>query len=160
MNNYAAFAQPNGGFSEGSSLGGSQSHGDQPSGDLGTTAWFMENFRNLLVWEDGRSLWLARATPRAWLEQGKKISVKNAPTYFGTVAYEIVSDADHGKISATVEMPSRQAPKEVVLRFRHPKAAPIKAVTVNGKPRTDFSQDKETITLKGLAGTVAVTAQY
>ncbi len=127
---------------------------------------------------------LARATPRAWLDQGKKINVKNAPTCFGALAYEIVSDVDNGKINATVEMPSRKAPKEVVLRFRHPKAAPIKAVTVNGpsatstgsgqagstgspqagsgqgKPWTEFNKDKETITLKGLTGTVAVTAQY
>jgi hypothetical protein len=171
-NNYAAFVQSNGGFTEGSSLGGYQSHDDKPHGDLGTTAWFMENFRNLLVWEDGRSLWLARATPRAWLEQGKRISVKNAPTHFGSVAYEIVSDADHGKISATVEMPSRapapdgtggragKAPKEVVLRFRHPKSAPMKGVTVKGKPWAEFDKDKETIILKGLTGTVAVTAQY
>ncbi len=92
--------------------------------------------------------------------QGKKISVKNAPTHFGTVAYEIVSDVDNGKITATVEMPARKAPKEVVLRFRHPKSAPIKGVTVNGKPWTEFNKDKETIALKGLTGTVAVTAQY
>ena len=118
--------------------------------------------------EIGDTLWLARATPRAWLEQGKKISIKNAPTHFGTVGYEIVSDVDNGKITATVEMPARKAPKEVVLRFRHPKSAPIKAVTVNGpsagsgqgKPWTEFNKDKETITLKGLTGTVAVTAQY
>ena len=111
--------------------------------------------------EDGQSLWRAKATPRAWLEQGKKISVKNAPTHFGTVAYEIVSDVDNGKISATVELPARKAPKEVVLRFRHPKSAPIKAVTVNGKPWTEFNKDKETITLlRGLTGTVAVTVQY
>jgi hypothetical protein len=57
-------------------------------------------------------------------------------------------------------MPARKAPKEVVLRFRHPKAAPIKNVAVNGKPWTEFNQDKETITLMGLNGTVAVTAQY
>jgi len=67
---------------------------------------------------------------------------------------------DNGKISATIEMPTRKAPKEVVLRFRHPKSAPIKSVTVNGKSWTDFNKDKETITLKGLTGTVAVTAQY
>ena len=36
----------------------------------------------------------------------------------------------------------------------------IKAVTVNGKPWTEFNKDKETITLKGLSGNVAVTAQY
>jgi hypothetical protein len=121
---------------------------------------FLSNFRNLLVTEIGDALWLARATPRAWLEQGKKISVKNSPTYFGTVAYEIVSDVDNGKINATVEMPARKAPKEVVLRFRHPKSAPIKGVTVNGKPWTEFNKDKETIILKDLTGTVAVTATY
>jgi hypothetical protein len=94
--------------------------------------------------------------------------VKNAPTCFGPVAYEIVSDADKGKITATVELPSRKAPKEVILRFRHPKSAPIKSVTVNGpstgsgqgKPWTEFNKDKETITLKGLTGQTAVTAQY
>ena len=49
----------------------------------------------------------------------------------------------------------------MVLRLRHPKSAPIKAVTVNGKPWTSYDKDKETITLPlGLTGTVAVTAQY
>ena len=131
-------------------------HNDKSHGN----AVFLSNFRNMLVMEIGDALWLARATPRAWLEQGRKISVKNSPTYFGTLAYEIVSDADNGKITATVEVPSRKAPREVVLRFRHPKAAPIKSVTVNGKPRTDFNKDKETITLKDLTGTAVVTAQY
>ncbi len=104
--------------------------------------------------------WLARFALREWFEQGKKISIKNAPTYFGPMGYEIVSDVDNGKINATVELPSRKAPKEVVLRFRHPKSAPIKTVTVNGKPWTEFNKDKETITLKGLTGQVTVTAQY
>jgi len=123
-------------------------------------AVFLEYLRNTLVMEIGNALWLARATPRVWLERGKRIAVKNAPTYWGTVAYEIISDVDNGKINATIEMPSRKAPKEVVLRFRHPKSAPIKAVTVNGKPWTEFNKEKETITLKGLTGTVTVTDQY
>jgi hypothetical protein len=123
-------------------------------------AAFLERFRNLLVMEDGRRLWLARATPRAWLEQGKKIAVKNAPTHFGTTSYEIVSDVDHGKITATVELPSRKAPQEVTLRFRHPKSAPIKTVTVNGKDWPAFNKDQETITLQGLTGAVAVAAHY
>jgi hypothetical protein len=121
---------------------------------------FLANFRDMLVMEIGETHWLARATPRAWLDQGKKIAVKNAPTYFGTLAYEIVSDVDTGKISATIQIPARKAPKEVILRLRHPKAAPIKAVTVNGQPSTAFNTDKETIELKGLTGTVAVTARY
>lgn len=67
---------------------------------------------------------------------------------------------DHGKISATVEMPARKPPKSVLLRFRHPTAAPIKSVTVNGKDWKAFDKDKETIELKGLTGRVAVTAAY
>ncbi|MCX6995662.1 MAG: hypothetical protein NTV49_00910, partial [Kiritimatiellaeota bacterium] len=123
-------------------------------------ACFLERFRNLLVMEDGRNLWLARATPRAWLEQGKKISVKNAPTHYGAVDYEIVSDVDHGRITATVKLPSRNPPGEVRLRLRHPKSAPIKSVTVNGKQWIEFNKDKETILLKNMTGTVAVSAWY
>ena len=98
--------------------------------------------------------------PRAWLEQGKRISVKNAPTYFGTLAYEIVSDVDNGKITATVEIPKRNPPESVIVRFRHPKSMPIQSVEVNGKEWKDFNKDKETIELKDLTGKVAVTARY
>lgn len=123
-------------------------------------AVFLSNFRNMLLMEIGETLWLARATPRVWLEQGKKIAVKDAPTHFGVVAYEIVSDVDNDRIKATVEMPCRKAPKTVLLRFRHPKAAPIESVTVNGKAWTDFDKGKEAIHLEGLGGKLEVTALY
>jgi hypothetical protein len=123
-------------------------------------SYFMEQFRSLLVWEDGNALWLAKATPRHWLEQGKKISVRNAPTYFGTVAYRIVSDTAHGKIAATVEMPTRNPPKTVLLRLRHPSAALIRSVTVNGAAWTDFNPAKEVISLHGVKGTVEVESRY
>jgi hypothetical protein len=123
-------------------------------------AAFLERVRMMLVMEEGDSLWVARATPRAWLKQGQKIGVRNSPTFFGTLAYEIVSDVDHGRTTATVQMPSRNAPKSVLLRLRHPKALPIKSVEVNGKPWTDFDKDKEYIRLHGLTGAVAVRASY
>ncbi len=157
MNAYAAIVGANGKLWEAWNLG---NYADCSIPDNGTAGWFMENFRNLLVMEEGRSLWLARATPRPWLEQGKRIAVRNAPTYFGTLAYEIVSDADRGKITAAVEIPSRNPPKSVILRFRHPKALPIQGVTVNGQPWTGFDKDKETIELKGLAGKVVAVASY
>ena len=65
-------------------------------------------------------MWLARATPRAWLEQGKKIAVENAPTHFGTLDYEIVSDVANGRIKATVQMPERQLPEAVLAAFPPP----------------------------------------
>jgi hypothetical protein len=123
-------------------------------------AAFLERFRNMLVMEDADALWLAKAAPREWLKQGKKISVKNAPTNFGATSYEIISDADNGRITATVELPGRCPPKSVLLRFRHPKSAPMKCVAVNGRPWTDFDKDKELIRLYDAAGTVSVTAQY
>jgi len=128
--------------------------------DNSTCAWFLENFRNLLVMEIDDALWIARGTPRVWLENGKKISVKGAPTYFGNLNYEIISDLANGKINASIEIPARKAAKEIVVRFRHPTTAPIKSVTVNGKDWKDFNKDKETIILKGLSGKVYVTAQY
>ena len=123
-------------------------------------AAFLERFRLMLIMEKGENLWLAQATPRAWLEQGKRIAIKNAPTYFGTLAYEIISDVDNGKITATIEMPSRKPPKSVIVRFRHPKATPIKSVMVNGRPWTGFDKDKEVIKLIGLKGKVVVAASY
>jgi len=136
------------------------SYTDCEAPDNGTAGWFMENFRNLLVMEDGQSLWVARATPRAWLEQGKKITVRNAPTYFGTLAYEILSDVDNGRIIATIDIPSRNPAKSVKVRFRHPRATPIQSVTVNGQTWTDFDRDKEVIELKGLTGKIVVVASY
>ena len=123
-------------------------------------AAFLERLRNMLVMEEGASLWLARGTPRAWLAQGKRIAAKNMPTHFGAVGYEILSDVDHGRITASVELPSRRPPKAVLLRFRHPKTAPIKGVTVDGRPWTDFDAANEVVRLHGVQGTINVEAGY
>jgi hypothetical protein len=123
-------------------------------------AAFLERFRNMLVREDGDSLWLAQAAPRAWFKQGEKISVKNAPTSFGTMSYEIVSDVDHGRIAATVEMPSRNPTKSILLRLRHPQASHLKSVMVNGQSWKDFDADKEIIKLHDLQGSLKVEAMY
>lgn len=121
-------------------------------------AAFLERFRNLLVTEQGDTLWLARGTPRAWLEQGERISVQHAPTRFGTVDYEIVSDVANGRIVATVSVPSRTPPRDVVLRLRHPRAVPIKSVTVNGRPWREF--DAETVRLHRIRQTAVVAVRY
>jgi hypothetical protein len=123
-------------------------------------SYFIEQFRSLLVWEEGDILWLAKATPRHWLQQGQTISVRNAPSDFGALAYQIVSDADHGKVSATVEIPSRHPARLVLLRLRHPKALPMQSATVNGAPWTDIDPAKELIRLHDVKGTVKVECHY
>lgn len=123
-------------------------------------AAFLERFRNLLVMEDGKELWLARGTPRSWLEQGKAISVKRAPTRFGEVGYEISSDVAEGKIHATVSLPDRNPSCVVVLRLRQPTGARMSGVTVNGRPWKDFDAGLEVVRLHGLTGVVTVEARY
>ncbi|HPD16468.1 MAG TPA: hypothetical protein PLE19_16055 [Planctomycetota bacterium] len=123
-------------------------------------AAFLDRLRNMLVMEEGDALWLARATPRAWLAQGKRIALRNMPTHFGAVACEIISDADHGRITATIECPARRAPKALLLRLRHPAAAPIRGATVNTQAWNDFDAGKELIRLHGVGGTVHVEVQY
>ncbi len=157
MNSYAALVGANGKLWEAWHLG---DYSDCTNPDNGTAGWFLENFRNLLVMEEGDSLWLGRGTPRVWLGQGKKIAVKNAPTYFGALTYEIVSDVDHGKIAATVEMPGRNPPKTLRVRFRHPKALPMKSVTVNGSSWADFDPLKEVVRVHDASGTVRLEAAY
>jgi hypothetical protein len=115
--------------------------------------------RDALVMEDGEALHLARGTARHWLDQGKSIAIKDAPTHFGIVSYEIVSDVDNGRITAIVELPSRNPPTSVLLHLRHPKSAPIRSVTVNSKEWKDFDPAKEVVRLEGLEGTARVEAK-
>lgn len=116
----------------------------------------------MLVLEDPDEpvLWLAKATPRVWLEQGKTIAVSNAPTRFGNVGYELNSDIDHGKITAVLHLPEgyRAATK---LRLRVPEGKPLRAVKVNGVSWTDFSADKEVVNIpSGRLGKVTIEASY
>ncbi|MBM4020173.1 MAG: hypothetical protein FJ288_17950 [Planctomycetes bacterium] len=158
MNSYAIMVFGDGKMSEWGAWSHYAAQCEHP--DNGTAGWFLENFRNLLVMQEGTSLWIARGTPRPWLESGKRISVKNAPTSFGTVAYEIASDADRGTIAATIEIPSRQPPQTVRVRLRHPQQLRIRSVTVNGQDWKGFNPDKEVIELVGLTGRTVVVASY
>ena len=117
-------------------------------------AAFLERFRNLLVMEEGQNLWLTRAIPRAWLKQGERISVAHAPTYFGNVDYEIISDIENGHIKATVKMPTRKPAQEVLLRLRHPDNKPIRSLTINGQESKDFDPSREIVILRSQNGTM------
>ncbi len=102
----------------------------------------------MLVFEDPLSstLWLAKATPRAWLENGKRISVKNAPTRWGRVSYEVLSQLDEGTVRAKITLP-KGLPTAAKLRLRIPKPQAIKSVQVDGKPWSAFDPQEETVSL-------------
>ncbi len=108
-------------------------------------AWF-ELYRNMLIHEwDNDTLLLGQATPRKWLEDGNKIEIERAPTYFGSLSLVIESQANSGKITATIRTPDRHRPGVLLVRLRHPQSKLIQSVTVNGQAWTDFDRQKEWI---------------
>jgi len=107
-------------------------------------AWF-ELYRNMLVREpDDETLLLGQTVPRKWMEDGQRIVVRDAPTYFGKLELEIQSHANAGVIAARWKLNDiRSQPRTLLVRLRHPQARPIRRVTVNGAPWTDFKVEKE-----------------
>jgi hypothetical protein len=121
-----------------------------------SNASFVETLRLLLVHEtrDRRGapvgLQLAFATPRAWLEPGKQIVVREAPTSFGELSYSLRSTKD--TIHAVVDVPRRSRPRALELRLRLPSGSRIAGITLGGRPYGRFDARTETIDLSGRTG--------
>jgi hypothetical protein len=108
-------------------------------------AWF-ELLRNMLVHErDDHTLILGQATPRAWLQEGKEISVKKAPTWFGKISFEVRSHSSNGSIEASVHLDDGLPGTTILLRLRHPDDRLLRSVRVNGKEWQDFDAQNEWI---------------
>ena len=116
----------------------------------------------LLVFEDPQSeaVWLGKSMPRAWLEQGKKVSVADAPTRWGKMGFTIESHIASGEITARLDLPQRLV-ATTKLRLRTPEKNLLKSVTVNGKQWSAFDAMGETITIppRG-ASRVTIVARY
>ncbi len=124
-------------------------------------AWF-ELYRNMLVQErDDDSLWLCAATPRRWLEDGKRIRVERAPTCYGPVSLTVESHAASGTIIARFSADWRKRPAALLLRLRHPAQKPLRSVRVNGQPWSDFDARKEWVRIPNpTEAGYLVTAEY
>jgi hypothetical protein len=119
--------------------------------------------RWMLVFEEPASdtLWLAKGTPRAWLEDGQTIAATRAPTAWGRLNFSVHSHLQAGKVEAAVELPSAPPAARVKLRLRVPAGHRIRSVTVNGKPWEQFDAGEETVTVPlGGEGRVALTVSY
>ena len=65
------------------------------------------------------TLRLLFATPRRWLQDGRRIDIERAPTAFGQVSVKAESRLSDGNVTVTVHAPPR-APKRMMLRVRVP----------------------------------------
>ena len=59
-----------------------------------------------------------------------------------------------------IQPPTREPPRRLVLRLRHPQGKPIRAVTLNGKPHHDFDPQKECIAIQPTGKPVTVRVEY
>lgn len=97
-------------------------------------ARYNECLRNMLLREDTEKpvLHLASALAPLWLEAGKEISVKNAPTDFGPLSYQIHSRANGAEV--TIQSNWRQSPDEII--FHVPWFLNITKAQADGKTLT------------------------
>lgn len=110
--------------------------------------------RQIFVREENDLLFLGQAVPREWLKPGQSCGLKNARTYFGSMSI-LYTGGDH-EITARVDLPQRNPPKRIELRFRTPGEQSIRAVTVNGKPWTGFHDDWVELLPTATSSTVSV----
>lgn len=118
--------------------------------------------RWMLVFEerDDELVWLNRAAPRRWLADGRKIIVRNVPTKWGVIGYEISSELSHNAIRVNLRLPSEGFDADIRLRLRLPDGKSIKSVNVDGNDWSEFNTDREFIELpSGMKGDVEVQAE-
>jgi hypothetical protein len=133
------------------------------SGANAETLWML---RSMLVREERDhnvptgAIDLARATPRPWLEGGKRIDVRRAPTDFGPLSYAIQSRAERGLITAEIDPPERVPYRTIRVHLRHPRSLAIRSVRVNGKPHTDFDATRGYVSLQSGPAHFTVEASY
>jgi len=92
--------------------------------------------RWMLVFEEPSAdvVWLAKGTPRSWLEEGKTIAVTNAPTRWGSLSFNLRSHLQAGNVEASIRWAAGARAPLVKLRLRVPAGHRINSVTANGKP--------------------------
>jgi hypothetical protein len=118
--------------------------------------------RWLLVFEDPEAemLWLAKATPRAWLEEGKKIVVEAAPTRWGRVGYTIASQLKSRTIRAMLDLPATGIAAEIHLRLRAPGDRRVQSATLDGRALRIDADGETVVVPAGASKRVEIVARF
>ena len=117
----------------------------------------------MLVWTHpiSEELWLLRALPRVWLQQGQEVKVRNAPTAYGGITISTSSSFGlQQTIAVNLTLPTdwsagaraqprwKPPPGGIRVRLRAPdSSARMSAVTVGGRASRSFDADLETVVI-------------
>ncbi len=118
-------------------------------------AWWLMQTRWMLWLEEGDTLRLLAGVPRAWLEEGKMLEVRNAASYFGKLSLTVESEVEQGRITAVIECPGDRQPARVTIRLPHPRE--LRAVRVTGG---QYDPATETVTVEPWKGKAEVVAEF
>jgi len=114
----------------------------------GANAVALSCLRDMLIREEmggeKNVLHLLSGIPRRWLTAGKKLSVRNAPSYFGILSIELLVEDRHN-LKATVICTDTPKADQLRLYLPHPERLPLKKVRINENDWHDF--DAETVSL-------------
>lgn len=119
--------------------------------------------RLMLVFEERDDVvWINKAAPRRWFEEGKEIVVNGATTRFGKISYKTISRTlSERSIFCEVILPNEGLQADILLRLRPPGGLRIRKVELNGKPWENFDPEKEVVTIpKGISGKLEVRVFY
>lgn len=102
--------------------------------------------RTMLLSERDDVLRVGWGVPSAWLAGGKRVAIKDAPTFFGAASIVIESAPEADRMRMDIEVPGRNRLREIQATFRHPEGKPIRQASVNGQPVDSFVEDTVVIT--------------
>ena len=117
--------------------------GDMPHTWVG--AGYIHSLRSMFAYEreEDRSLVLAAGLPWEWVASASGTGVKRLPTHYGVLTYTIHAEAPN---TVRVRLAGDLGVPPATIILQPPLPAPLKAVTVNGKPTTSFDAARVTIT--------------
>lgn len=116
--------------------------------------------RYMFVYGNNNGLYIGRALPREWFNDGENIYAKGVCTKHGKVSVNYQSFIKQNFAAASVELNVTNQPKEVLVRFRHPHKKSLKSVIINGMKTTKFDAAKGDIDITGLNGNLDIKVEY
>lgn len=117
--------------------------------------WFLMETRWMLYLEEGQTLKVLPGIPRNWLEDGKKIELKNVASYFGPVSLDVESSTNTGIIEAKITCDSVRKPQNVIIHLPHPEGK--KAVRVTGGI---YDPETESVLINDFGGTANIKVEF
>jgi len=110
---------------------------------------------------DEERLYLGRGIPRAWVASGEEISIKQTPTRWGKINFELAAKPKAKVLRARVELAKPGAPREFHITLRVPETTRLQTVTVNGRSAGFSGPRKDTVVVEsGTEKVFEVIAQH